>query len=173
MNHLNVEFKARCEHPERVRKVLSKYNAKFAGIDHQIDTYFNCSQGRLKLREGNIENSLIHYERDDQSGPKQSLVTLFQTEPQTSLKYLLTKALGVKIIVDKKREIYFIDNVKFHLDEVMSLGSFVEVEAIDLEGNLGKTYLQQQCQKYLDEFNIKPEQLISCSYSDLLLARNI
>ena len=169
MGHLNVEFKARCEHPEIVREVLHRYNARFVGQDHQIDTYFNCTNGRLKLREGKIENSLIHYERGDQSGPKQSFVTLFKTEPQTPLKSLLTKSFGVKIIVDKKREIYFIDNVKFHLDEVRGLGSFVEVEAIDLEGNLGKTRLQQQCQQYLEEFNIKPEQLVSCSYSDLLL----
>ncbi len=30
------------------------------------------------------------------------------------------------------RHIFYIENVKFHVDEVMSLGSFVEIEAGDL-----------------------------------------
>ena len=34
-------------------------NPKFIGEDNQEDTYFNVAKGRLKLREGNIENSLI------------------------------------------------------------------------------------------------------------------
>jgi adenylate cyclase class IV len=60
MTHLNIEFKARCDDSEQVKAVLRKYNARFHGRDHQIDTYFNCSQGRLKLREGDIENNLSH-----------------------------------------------------------------------------------------------------------------
>lgn len=34
-------------------------------------------------------------------------------------------------MVDKRRKIYFIDNVKFHFDVVENLGTFIEVEAID------------------------------------------
>ena len=33
--------------------------------------------------------------------------------------------------MDKKREIYFIHNVKFHIDNVKNLGTFIEIEAID------------------------------------------
>ncbi|MEO1715184.1 MAG: class IV adenylate cyclase, partial [Bacteroidota bacterium] len=114
--HLNIEIKAHCPDPERVRQILKDHQAYFRGIDHQVDTYFKVPNGRLKLREGNIENHLIHYERPDQAGPKASHVSLFKTEPDSSLKFLLTKALGLLTIVDKKRSIYFIDNVKFHID---------------------------------------------------------
>jgi adenylate cyclase, class 2 len=168
--HLNIEFKAVCEDPARIRDVLGKYNAVSKGIDHQIDTYFNVPRGRLKLREGNIENNLIYYDRSDQKGLKQSLVTLHPVIKEgESLKEVLSRALGVKVIVDKRREIYFVGNVKFHIDRVEGLGSFVEVEAIDRAGSIGRERLEQQCNKYRDEFGIRKDQLVSCSYSDLLL----
>lgn len=144
--------------------------ANFKGIDHQIDTYFKIGSGRLKLREGNIENFLIFYERENKAGPKKSKIILFKSEPRSPLKEILKKALGILTIVDKKREIYFIDNVKFHLDRVKGLGSFIEIEAIDRNGSIGKKKLLEQCQFYLKLFNIKKKDLIPDSYSDLLLS---
>jgi predicted adenylyl cyclase CyaB len=96
---------------------------------------------------------------------------LFTSDPKSSLKEILIKALGILVVVDKKREIYFIDNVKFHIDVVENLGTFVEIEAIDNVGNIGKDKLLQQCQFFLDLFEISQEDLISVSYSDLLLEK--
>jgi predicted adenylyl cyclase CyaB len=169
MGHLNVEIKAKSTNHEEIRKLLKSNGADFKGIDHQIDTYFRVSSGRLKLREGKIENFLIHYAREDTEGPKQSHVTLFKSEPESSLKEIFTKALGILITVDKQREIYFIDNVKFHIDTVKDLGTFVEIEAIDKDGSIGKDKLTKQCQFFLDLFRINSSALISVSYSDLLL----
>ena len=61
--HLNIEIKAWCPNLGMVRKTLKRFRARFVGIDHQVDTYFKVSSGRLKLREGKIENHLIYYER--------------------------------------------------------------------------------------------------------------
>lgn len=127
--------------------------------------------GRLKLREGNIENALIHYNRSDEEGPKQSEVILYAPKPGSSLKEILVKALGAKVVVDKKREIYFIDKVKFHIDTVKNLGTFMEIEAIDMNGNIGKTKLLSQCKNYLSAMSINDEDLISVSYSDLLFKK--
>jgi predicted adenylyl cyclase CyaB len=169
MSFINIEIKARCHDPERIRAILKQRNALFKGEDHQIDTYFNCCHGRLKLREGNIENPLIHYNREDQAGPKQSAVTLYQPQPDSSLKKILTQALGVLVVVDKQREIYFIDNIKFHIDQVERLGSFVEIEAIDELGVIGQEQLKKQCKEYMRLFQINPEDLIEYSYSDMLI----
>lgn len=166
--HLNVEIKAHCSDPDRIRAILREQGAEEIGLDHQVDTYFQVNHGRLKLREGNIENSLIQYYRPDQAGPKKSEVTLYQSEPGSSLKEALTRALGVRVVVDKKREIYFIDNVKFHLDTVEGLGHFVEIEAIDLDGTLGVDYLQEQCEHYLELFGIPSGDLLEQSYSDMV-----
>jgi adenylate cyclase class IV len=46
------------------------------------------------------------------------------------------KVHGIKVIVQKKRRIYFIGNVKFHFDTIAELGTFIEVEAIDKDGTL-------------------------------------
>ena len=167
--HINVEFKAHCYQPDRIREVLEREGAEYRGRDHQIDVYFNVQNGRLKLRKGNIENSLIAYERKDYAGTKQSNVHLVRLEPGTNLEQVLTTALGIKVVVDKKRDIYLIDNVKFHVDEVEGLGSFMEVEAIDSEGTIGRQRLQEQCDYYRDLFEIKDENMVPMSYSDMLL----
>ena len=65
MNIKNFEFKAKVEDLEKYEKKLLTLNPKYQGLDHQIDTYFNAKFGRLKLREGNIENSLINYDREN------------------------------------------------------------------------------------------------------------
>ena len=172
MDHINIEIKARSSNHARIREILASKGADYRGRDHQIDTYFYVPSGRLKLREGNIENSLIYYDREDIEGPKQSNVVLARLSPNPGLKSVLAKALGVLVVVDKQREIYFVDNVKIHIDSVRGLGDFVEIEAIDEDGSIGRDKLLEQCQHYVDLFGISPSELISTSYSDLLLDGN-
>lgn len=154
-----------------MRIYLNKQRADFKGLDHQIDTYFNVPNGRLKLREGEIENFLIHYDRPDKDGPKQCEVILYKSQPDSTLKAALTEALGVLVVVDKQREIYFIDNVKFHIDLVEGLGTFIEIEARDPTGEIGEEKLNKQCNKYLKEMGVKDDDLVDVSYSDLILKK--
>jgi predicted adenylyl cyclase CyaB len=172
MAHINVEIKARCSDHERIRKILEERKADHQGEDHQIDSYFVVPNGRLKLREGTIENNLIFYERENSAGPKQSNIMLYPVEPGSLLKELLTKALGVLVTVDKKRNIYFAGNVKIHLDVVAELGSFVEIEARDVDGTIGRPKLLQQCQEFRTLFDISDSDLLTDSYSDMLLKKN-
>ena len=165
---INIEIKAKCSDPNHIRNVLRSRGAEFKGTDHQIDTYFKVNSGRLKLREGKIENFLIYYNRENQKGPKQSNIILFKTQPGSNLKEILTKAMGVLVIVEKEREIYFINNVKFHIDKVKNLGNFIEIEARDYQGSFGKERLLDQCKEYIKLFEINEKDLIKESYSDLL-----
>ncbi len=169
MGHVVIEIKARSHDNDRIRNLLKSRNADFRGIDHQIDTYFKTNNGRLKLREGQLENFLVYYERKNEKGPKQSKVTLVKYDSMQPIKDVLAKAFGVLVIVDKHREIYFIDNVKFHLDEVKDLGTFVEIECIDTAGIVGMERLLVQCNHYRRLFDIRDEDLIELSYNDLLL----
>lgn len=169
MKHLNIEIKAKCHDHDKIRAILKLRRADFKGTDHQIDTYFKVNNGRLKLREGNIENYLIFYERENKLGPKQSNIILYKSDQGSSLKEILSKSLGVLTVIDKRREIYFLENVKFHLDSVKDLGTFMEIEAIDSNGSIGKEKLLEQCESYLKLFGISKNDLISESYSDLLL----
>lgn len=173
MSFLNVEIKARCADTSFVRNYLLANNADHKGTDAQTDTYFNVTHGRLKLREGNIENHLIFYERTNQAGPKNSHFKLVKVEDAKGLKEMLGQALGIKIVVKKKREIYYIGNVKFHIDEVPGLGTFVEIEAGNLLANLTQEELKEQCDLYMQELRINKEDLIEVSYSDLLTGEPI
>ncbi len=71
MGHINIiEIKAHCADPQAIREILHSRNATFRGVDRQTDTYFKVAHGRLKLREGQIENYLVYYERENQAGPR-------------------------------------------------------------------------------------------------------
>jgi len=168
VKHTNIEIKARCTNQESIRNILKTGNAEFKGLDHQVDSYFKVNSGRLKLREGSIENALIHYNREDKYDAKESDVILYQNSKNSLLKELLIRALGLLVTVDKEREIYYIGNVKFHLDKVKDLGEFIEIEAIG-KGNADKENLMNQCKFYLNLFGITKEDLVPVSYSDLLL----
>ena len=110
MMQTNIEIKARCTNPKRTRDLLLSAKADFRGTDHQTDTYFRVNDGRLKCRECNIENALIHYRRPDSSEPKPSYVNVIPNNPDSGLKEALTSALGILVTVAKEREIYFIEN---------------------------------------------------------------
>jgi len=166
---LNIEIKARLADATHARKILEKHQADFKGLDHQIDHYFQVKEGRLKLREGNIERSLIHYNRANKQGPKASDILLYETEKLDILKEILLKSLDTLVVIDKKREIYYIENVKFHIDQVQDLGEFIEIEAIDKLGNIGREKLLEQCEYYMDLLKIEKDQLLSHSYSDMKL----
>jgi len=170
MNITNFEFKAKCADIAAAEKKLFALNPEFRGEDNQTDTYFNVPSGRLKLREGNIENALIFYNRENIAGAKLSDVLLYPHSPDKTLKDILTKVHGVKVVVEKRRRIYFINNVKFHFDRVEGLGEFIEVEAIDNTGNNSTEKLKEQCDQYVAFFGIAPGDFIKESYSDMLLS---
>lgn len=167
---LNSEVKVLCAHPEKLRKLLKDKKARFHGVDRQTDTYFRVPQGRLKLREGNIENSLIQYHRPNEAGPRTSWFQLIPVEPGSGLKEILTTALGVLVVVVKEREIYYFDNIKFHIDQVKGLGTFAEIEARGTLGEDTEAALEAQCKELCQEFGFAAQDFLSGSYSDLLLA---
>ena len=167
----NVEIKARCPDRGRVRKALIEDGAVSNGVDLQVDTYFRVSRGRLKLRESRFGDCLIHYHRPDQPEPKESDIHLEPLPAGHGMKVLLMRAYDVLVVVRKDREIHWIENVKFHLDQVPGLGEFVEIEAIDADGRLGPEHLLAQCRHFMERLGIDESDLLEGSYSDMLLAR--
>ena len=95
MSFINIEIKARTSNAAGIRKWLLENKAEYKGTDFQTDTYFNTVKGRLKLREGNIENNLIYYERENKAGPKQSNFSLVAVPDAVTLKAILTRGHAV------------------------------------------------------------------------------
>ncbi len=168
MQKTSIEIKAKCRNPDFIRQKLVEEGARFAGTDNQTDTYFNITNGRLKLREGSIENNLIYYQRPDDTSPKQSDILLYNTTSDSGLKEILSESLGVKVTVIKKRDIFFIDNVKFHLDFLEGTGHFVEIEALGMTGKDSIQELHTQCRDFMQKLGIDETDLVSGSYSDMM-----
>ena len=165
MKLVNFEFKARLTDEALIRAALKRLRARSVGRDHQIDTYFSVPRGRLKVREGKIENALIFYDRSNSPRARRAKIEMMMLPRRNSVKEVLARALGTRVVVDKRREIYFVGNVKIHLDHVRGLGRFVEVEAISRTGNLPKA--RQQALRFQKLFGIKRADIVGKSYSDL------
>jgi predicted adenylyl cyclase CyaB len=171
MKIVNYEFKARIKDEQRVRDALKTLNARSIGTDHQVDTYFRVPAGRLKVREGRIENALIFYRRSDARRARQSAVEMMLLPRRNSLRAILARALATLAVVDKRREIYFVKNVKIHLDRVRKLGKFLEVEAISRTGDVKK--IRSQARHFQQLFGVTAKDIVAESYSDLILAKNL
>lgn len=167
---IDVEVKAKTTKHDLIREILHKKKADYKGIDTQIDVYFKVNDGRLKLRKGNIENYLISYKRENLSEIRPSNFSLYKSENPELLEKMLKSTCGLLIEVEKKREIFYIDNIKFNLDEVKGLGTFVEIEAMTDDPN-EIPHLKKVVNEYVKLFEIADNDIQSYSYSDLLLEK--
>ncbi|MEK6987620.1 MAG: class IV adenylate cyclase [Candidatus Thermoplasmatota archaeon] len=162
-----VELKARYEDLGKARALLR--GAEHVGTFRQVDSYFSLGERRLKLRsvEGRKDGQLVYYERPDQGGVKESRVLLADLPDATTVLEILKLTFPLQAEVRKTREIYRLQGVQIHLDEVRGLGRFIEFEktlASEAEREEGRRALEN-LRAY---FQIPPEDLMASSYSDLL-----
>ena len=164
----NIELKARLRDLAAARKTAIEIATKRLGTQHQIDTFFHCREGRLKLRQiDGLRAELVWYDREDSEGPKASDYHLVPTANPETLKTALTAALGVRTVVEKQREIFLHHNVRIHLDEVVGLGTFLEFEAV-LGPGIDDRIGQEQVAELSDRFAIGADDLLAVSYADML-----
>ena len=162
-----IELKARLRDRQVVLAACREIGAVLQGNIHQIDTYFPVQEGRFKLRISDPgEDYLVYYRRPDISGPKTCDYAIEVVDRK--ILPLLREALGTLAVVEKTRTLYLWENVRIHLDEVTSLGSFIEFEAVlskndDPEENARKVARLQQI------FRIAPSDLIENSYLEMIL----
>ena len=168
----NVEIKARIpvevfeQFRDRVAEISTSGPLKLS----QTDTFFHCNHGRLKLRQ--FEDStaeLIFYRRPDQAGPKISQFIISKCDPDTMLA-ILAAAHGIVGVVEKRREVFFINQTRVHLDEVENLGTFLELEVV-LEEEQSEELGEKIANQILADLNVPQSSLVSNAYIDLLQSR--
>ena len=164
--YADITIKAFCPDPAETESILLEHNADYVGLDVQTDTFYEADYGRLKHRQGNIENVLIHYNRERSGSMHQTEVLLYLKNPGVATVEQVCGGKKVLAQVRKLRKIFFIGNVKFHIDHLEGIGHFIEIEAIDLDGSLGLEVLKQQCEHYKELLQIDEEDLINDSYID-------
>ena len=164
----NVEIKARVASLEEIEP-RARAIATEAPVDLvQDDTFFACPNGRLKLRafpDGHGE--LIHYTRADEAGPKTSDYRIAATTAPDALRETLARAYGTVGRVRKARRLYITGRTRIHLDQVESLGAFVELEVV-----LGENEEAQNgdavAREIMARLGISESQLVRGAYVDQL-----
>ena len=164
----NIELKARLAALEPAREVAQRLATERLPDQHQVDTYFACPNGRLKLREIDDQQAqLIWYDRPDQKDAKSCSYLLVSVDDSTALNEALTRAMGIRVVVEKHREIYLYHNVRIHLDQVDRLGVFLEFEAVlgpdadEADGHAKIAWLS-------DRLRLSDGDMLEGSYADLL-----
>jgi len=168
----NIELKIILDDFLEITKILKKSGAQFKGRLAQIDTYFNCKKGRLKLREINRKNfELIFYQRPDKQSSRLSnyQIAEFKKDQAQNIKLVLSESLGVLVAVKKKRNLWIYKNTRIHLDIVEKLGHFLELETV-VRGNSLKNARNEHAE-VINLLRIDKCKKISTSYSNLLLAK--
>src|SRR5919199_3033568 len=124
----------------------------------QRDTYFTTPRDRLKLREwwrepdaphgcgapaaapqgGAREDGeaaeagavLVAYARADMTESRLSDYLLCPVADAPTLREALSRTLGVRVVVEKRRVLYRYGQTRIHLDAVADLGAFAELESV-------------------------------------------
>ena len=162
----NVEYKSELRDIEAARAQCASLGAKRLGSLRQTDTYFRLTDGRLKKRVAPGEPvEWIFYHRPNRIQPRVSNYSIL-SEEQARRRWG-TEGLRPWLTVVKSRELWMLDNVRIHLDEVVDLGRFIEFEAIvSAEADAKEC---QTCVDYLREaFAPIMGESIAVSYSDLM-----
>lgn len=166
----NIELKVSVNDFSALIQKLTALGAKHQGVLHQKDTYFHAKQGRLKLREINdAEFVLVYYERPDKNESKISMYEIveYDSESAQKMKSILTKTLGIKIIVEKERNLWMYKNTRIHLDKVKGLGNFLELETVVNTTPLAEA--EQEHSHVIKSLDLSLYDKQSASYSDMLV----
>jgi adenylate cyclase, class 2 len=157
-------IKAKCDNLEDVTSRLKALNATFQGIDEQHDTYFKTEPGNLKWRQGTIENLITHYERVKGTGVERTIVYRYDLNPSKEQIDQLYRDHEILGTVRKQRAIYWLENVKIHVDRLKDDRCFIELEAMDKHNAYSEEQLRSQCLSVKEKLNIHDVDLVGTGY---------
>jgi adenylate cyclase class 2 len=163
-NYKDITVKARLTNPVETEKAVQSMNARFRGKDLQTDRYFETPKGKLKWREGTIENLITHYERFIEGGTERTIVYRYDLNPSKEMiddLFENHKHIGT---TKKERKIYQLDNIKIHLDKLPNSQEFIEIEAIDSENRFTIEELRNHCRMMKEKLGIADVDIVLTGY---------
>lgn len=164
----NIELKVRLDNSKRIISDIRKIGAKFKLRMHQVDTYYNCKTGHIKMRENNNKDfELIFYQRPDKMSSRISNYFLLKMKRNKAemMKNILSQALGVRNIIRKIRNLWIYKNTRIHIDKVDGLGNFLELETV--VGNQKIEMARIEHKKLIELLALSKFKKVSKSYTDL------
>ena len=166
----NIEIKVRVADLPRTQALAAAISGTPPQTLQQRDTFFRCGNGRLKLRELETGASeLIFYDRANVTGAKLSDYEIAQVADSDALRHVLRRALGVTQVVEKTRLLYLVGQTRVHLDSVVGLGDFLELEVV-LRPDQSPAEGQIIAANLMRRLRIHDSDLIATAYADMLSA---
>ena len=162
---VNLELKLRVESHTKLKQLLSEIKAERKGILNQEDIYYKVKDGILKLRTENGNETLIFYRREEKKSNRWSDYYLLKFNNGEG-KNFFNRIFESEVIVKKKRELFYYDNTRIHLDTVEQLGKFLELETLVING---KADAKKRFTKIIKLLELDNSKEIRRSYRDLLI----
>ncbi|MBN1329576.1 MAG: class IV adenylate cyclase [Candidatus Heimdallarchaeota archaeon] len=177
---LEVEVKIAIDDLEELEYLLVEKGAKLEEIVIQRDHYYthptrdyNKTDEALRIREEGNKCYLTY------KGPKIDSKSKTRVEIETEImnydkmnKILVNLSFHKVIIIVKERKIYLFKGVIFSLDQVETLGSFLEVEKV-IDNEDEYLEVQKDIFEKIRIFNLNPENNIRESYMELILSNKV
>jgi adenylate cyclase class IV len=165
---VNIEMKARVADLAAVRERARAVATGRCETLSQIDTFFDAPGGRLKVREfADGSGELITYQRSDAAEPKTSSYHRVPCADAAALASALAFVLPPRGRVVKRRDVIMAGRTRIHLDEVVALGSFVELEVVLGEGEPPAAG-HREARELMAALGVEPSMLVAGGYIDLL-----
>ena len=161
----NLELKIRVTSHQSFKKILEQIGAENKGMLKQTDVYYSIPNGLLKLRIENGNESLIFYNRNENNKNRWSDFEVLQFANAKGEKFF-NNLFDVEVIVKKKRELFYYDNTRIHLDTVKYLGNFLELETLVING---KVDAKKRFEKIIGLLKLNESKQIRKSYRDFLM----
>jgi predicted adenylyl cyclase CyaB len=164
----NIEIKAHVRDWHRKLDLAEQLAGQSPELIYQEDVFFGVAKGRLKLRIlAEDAGELIYYERASGSGPRPSRYTVSPTSTPSCLQSVLGEALGVRGIVKKERRLFRVGQTRIHLDDVVDIGRFVELEVVLVDGQNQADGIQVALE-LMSRLEIDKADLVDRAYIDLI-----
>lgn len=163
----NIEIKARISSVDALAERVAALADEGPIAIAQDDTFFPCPNGRLKLRTFSASHGeLIFYRRADAAGPKESYYLLSSTAEPDVLRNLMTQAYGQAGRVVKQRTLFLVGRTRVHLDEVVGLGHFMELEVVLEDGEAPEDGIRD-AHTLMERLGVDAAELVEGAYVDL------
>jgi predicted adenylyl cyclase CyaB len=168
LNRANIEIKTICRNFDTARVRLAKLGAKKTATLIQRDIYYNHPKLRRKMRIiTDSHTELIDYRRADAAELRPSQYRVKKVVAPLICHAWNRYRYGIKVVVDKQREVWQWKSVRIHLDFVTGLGKFLELETV-LTGREALREAKKQSDTVVAALQLDSSDYLSKSYSDLM-----